>query len=82
MGLLSMSASVLIGEACQKNRTEVVSRSRPSARNLRARSGSLQVAKSARRTFFNPRCTPLKLPADKYEVWKDLDVNFDPKDVL
>jgi len=39
-------------------------------------------AESARRTFFNPRCTPLKLPADKYEVWKDLDVNFDPKDVL
>ena len=39
-------------------------------------------AESARRTFFNPRCTPLRLPPDKYEVWKDLVVNFDPKDLL
>jgi hypothetical protein len=39
-------------------------------------------AESARRTFFNPRCTPLKLPADKYEVWKDLVVSFSPKDIL
>ena len=39
-------------------------------------------AESARRTFFNPTCTPLKLPADKYEVWKDLVVDFNPKDIL
>ena len=39
-------------------------------------------AESARRTFFNPQCAPLKLPADKYEVWKDLDVVFDPRDLL
>lgn len=39
-------------------------------------------AESARRTFFDPKCTPLRLPADKYEVWKDLVVNFDPKDLL
>ena len=39
-------------------------------------------AESARRTFFNPQCTPLKLPPDKYEIWKDLVVNFDPKDLL
>ena len=39
-------------------------------------------AESARRTFFNPQCTPLKLPSDKYEVWKDLDVTFDPRDLL
>ena len=39
-------------------------------------------AESARRTFFNPQCTPLKLPSDKYEVWKDLVVNFDPRDLL
>jgi hypothetical protein len=38
-------------------------------------------AESARRTFFNPSCTPLKLPADKYEVWKDLVVGFNPKDI-
>ena len=39
-------------------------------------------AESARRTFFNPSCTPLKLPADKYQVWKDLVVGFNPKDIL
>ena len=39
-------------------------------------------AESARRTFFNPRCTPLRLPTDKYEVWKDLVVSFNPKDIL
>ena len=39
-------------------------------------------AESARRTFFNPQCTPLRLPADKYEIWKDLQVAFSPKDIL
>jgi hypothetical protein len=38
-------------------------------------------AESARRTFFNPACTPLKLPADKYATWKDLVVDFSPKDI-
>jgi hypothetical protein len=39
-------------------------------------------AESARRAFFNPLCRPLRLPPDKYEVWKDLVVDFSPKDVL
>jgi hypothetical protein len=39
-------------------------------------------AESARRAFFNPQCAPLKLPADKYEVWRDLNVTFDPREVL
>jgi hypothetical protein len=38
-------------------------------------------AESARRAFFNPQCTPLKLPPDKYDTWKDLDVDFSPKDI-
>jgi hypothetical protein len=38
-------------------------------------------AESARRTFFNPQCTPLKLPPDKYATWKDLVVDFSPKDI-
>jgi hypothetical protein len=38
-------------------------------------------AESARRTFFNPNCTPLKLPPEKYATWKDLVVNFSPKDM-
>ncbi|HEX3535952.1 MAG TPA: energy transducer TonB [Stellaceae bacterium] len=39
-------------------------------------------AESARRTFFNPQCTPLRVPAGKYETWKDLVVDFSPKDIL
>jgi outer membrane biosynthesis protein TonB len=39
-------------------------------------------AESARRAFFNPQCRPLHLPADKYAIWKDLVVDFSPKDIL
>jgi hypothetical protein len=39
-------------------------------------------AESARRAFFNPACRPLRLPPDKYEIWKDMTVAFSPKDVL
>jgi hypothetical protein len=39
-------------------------------------------AESARRAFFNPECRPLRLPPDKYEIWKDLVVDFSPKDLL
>ena len=39
-------------------------------------------AESARRTFFHPQCTPLRVPQGKYEVWKDLVVDFSPKDIL
>ena len=38
-------------------------------------------AESARRAFFNPLCTPLKLPPDKYATWKDLVVDFSTKDI-
>jgi outer membrane biosynthesis protein TonB len=39
-------------------------------------------AESARRAFFNPLCRPLHLPAEKYAIWKDLVVDFSPKDIL
>jgi len=39
-------------------------------------------AESARRAFFNPQCRPLRLPAEKYAIWKDLVVDFSPKDIL
>jgi outer membrane biosynthesis protein TonB len=35
-------------------------------------------AESARRAFFNPLCTPLKLPPEKYATWKDLTVTLSP----
>lgn len=39
-------------------------------------------ADSALRALRNPRCSPLKLPADKYEQWKSIVINFDPKEML
>ncbi|MCK5284178.1 MAG: cell envelope integrity protein TolA [Alphaproteobacteria bacterium] len=39
-------------------------------------------ADSALRALRNPRCSPLKLPADKYEQWKTITIRFDPKDML
>ena len=35
------------------------------------------ITESAVRTFFNPECNPLKLPKDKYDLWKNLTINFD-----
>lgn len=39
-------------------------------------------ADSAVRAVLSPMCTPLRLPPEKYEGWKDIIVSFDPKDML
>ncbi len=39
-------------------------------------------AESALRALLNPRCSPLKLPADKYHQWKTMTINFDPRNML
>lgn len=39
-------------------------------------------AESAQRAVLNPRCQPLKLPPQKYEQWKDLRLDFNPKDMI
>jgi outer membrane biosynthesis protein TonB len=38
-------------------------------------------ADSAKRALLNPRCSPLKLPADKFDQWKSITLSFNPKDV-
>ena len=35
------------------------------------------ITDSAMRTLLNPECTPLKLPIDKYKLWKNLTITFD-----
>ncbi len=37
-------------------------------------------ADAALRALYNPRCTPLRLPAERYEHWRSLIIIFDPKD--
>jgi len=39
-------------------------------------------ADRAVRALHNPRCSPLELPADKYDQWKHIHFTFDPRDVL
>jgi hypothetical protein len=39
-------------------------------------------AESAKRAMLNPRCQPLKLPPQKYEQWKNLRIDFNPKDMI
>lgn len=39
-------------------------------------------ADSAVRAVLSPMCTPLRLPPEKYEGWRDIIVSFDPKDML
>jgi outer membrane biosynthesis protein TonB len=39
-------------------------------------------AEAALRALRNPRCTPLAVPPDKYNTWKNTIINFDPSDML
>jgi hypothetical protein len=38
------------------------------------------VAESARRAILNPECSPLRLPRDKYDLWKSFTFIFSPRD--
>ena len=35
------------------------------------------ITESAMRTLLNPECIPLKLPEEKYQLWKNLTITFD-----
>jgi len=39
-------------------------------------------AESAYRAVINPRCSPLRLPPEKYELWKIFTLSFNPKEML
>ena len=39
-------------------------------------------SESALRAVLNPRCRQAPLPIDKYEKWKNITLNFDPKNVI
>jgi hypothetical protein len=39
-------------------------------------------AEAALRALRNPACSPLQLPPEKYDTWKNFTITFDPKDML
>ena len=39
-------------------------------------------AESALRAVLNPRCKNAPLPQDKFDKWKNLTLNFDPKSII
>lgn len=39
-------------------------------------------ADNAIRAIKHPDCTPLDLPADKFDTWKELNLNFDPQSMF
>jgi hypothetical protein len=40
------------------------------------------VAESALRALRNPRCSPLALPPEKYDQWREMIFNFNPRDMF
>ncbi|HPQ50829.1 MAG: energy transducer TonB [Alphaproteobacteria bacterium] len=39
-------------------------------------------ADSAVRALNNPKCTPLNLPPEKYDEWREMTIVFDPKEMM
>ena len=39
-------------------------------------------AESALRAVLNPECSPLPLPAKKYQEWKNMVLSFNPRDMF
>ena len=58
-------------------KAEVVDKNR-----MKRDSGFKIAAENAQRAVLDQRCNPLPLPKEKYEEWKDLELSFNPKDML
>jgi len=39
-------------------------------------------AEAARRAVLNPKCNKLKLPAEKFDQWQQMTLNFNPKEMF
>ena len=49
---------------------------------LRADGFFRAAAESALRAVLNPRCSPLKLPREKYEQWQTMTLTFNPREMF
>ena len=58
-------------------KAEVVEKNR-----MKRDSGFKIAAENAQRAVLDQRCNPLPLPKEKYDEWKDLELSFNPRDML
>ena len=49
---------------------------------LRSDPFKLAAGESALRAVLNPSCQPYILPANRYDVWKDIKLTFNPREML
>ena len=42
----------------------------------------LAAGESALRAVLNPSCQPYSLPVNRYDVWKDIKLTFNPREML
>ena len=52
------------------------------APNMALNSYVQAAADAARRAVLNPRCQPFTLPKNRYDLWKEIRFNFDPRQML
>ena len=71
---MSPDIFVKISAKFNKNKTIIENSLRIVDTNM---SKSNPLIKSAMRTLLNPKCSPLKLPDDKYDAWKSFTIIFD-----
>ena len=76
--VIEKGMKVTISAKVQQNRKVVESSVRIVDTNI-AKSNAFYgpITESAMRTLLNPDCKPLKLPVEKYYLWKNLTITFD-----
>ena len=70
--IVSISAKVLQNMKVSSNSVRIIDTNIPKTNPFYG-----PITDSAMRTLLNPECTPLKLPQDKYNLWKNLTITFD-----
>ena len=76
--VIEKGMKVTISAKVQKNRRVIENSVRIIDTNIAINNGFYgPITESAMRTLLNPECTPLKLPENKYNLWKNLTITFD-----
>ena len=66
----------------QNNKWYIVDAKIMNRSDLRSDPFKLAAGESALRAVLNPSCQPYILPANRYDVWKDIKLTFNPREML